>query len=161
MQEIKTKKTQPSWHDICIDLVLDKLGATSTGLSRHEAEVRLKTHGSNRLPDPPKRSAVMRFLLQFHNILIYVLLGSAIITAILDHWIDTLVILVVVLTNAIIGFIQEGKAEEAMDAIRQMLAPHASVLRSGERHSIEGEKLVPGDMCCSRLVIGFLLIYGC
>ncbi len=103
----------------------------------------------------------MRFLLQFHNILIYVLLGSAIITAILDHWIDTLVILVVVLTNAIIGFIQEGKAEEAMDAIRQMLAPHASVLRSGERHSIEGEKLVPGDMCCSRLVIGFLLIYGC
>ena len=146
MQEIKTKRTQPSWHNICIDLVLDKLGATSTGLNRHEAEARLKIHGPNRLPDPPKRSTAMRFLLQFHNILIYVLFGSAIITAVLDHWIDTLVILVVVLTNAIIGFIQEGKAEKAMDAIRQMLAPHASVLRSGERHSIEGEKLVPGDI---------------
>lgn len=146
MQEIKTKRTQPSWHNICIDSVLEKLEATSAGLSRHEAEARLKTHGPNRLPEPPKRSTVMRFLLQFHNILIYVLLGSAVITAVLDHWIDTFVILAVVLANAIIGFIQEGKAEKAMDAIRQMLAPHASVLHSGERHSIEGEKLVPGDI---------------
>ncbi|MDO9469536.1 MAG: cation-transporting P-type ATPase [Nitrosomonas sp.] len=146
MQEIKTKITQPSWHNISIDSVLEKLGATSAGLTRHEAEARLKAHGPNRLPEPPKRSTVMRFLLQFHNILIYVLIGSAVITAVLDHWIDTFVILAVVLANAIIGFIQEGKAEKAMDAIRQMLAPHASVLRSGERHSIEGEKLVPGDI---------------
>lgn len=146
MQEIKTQRTQPSWHNISIDSVLEKLGATSAGLTRHEAEARLKTHGPNRLPEPPKRSTVIRFLLQFHNILIYVLLGSAVITAVLDHWIDTFVILAVVLANAIIGFIQEGKAEKAMDAIRQMLAPHASVLRSGERHSIEGEKLVPGDI---------------
>ncbi|MDO8437318.1 MAG: cation-transporting P-type ATPase [Nitrosomonadaceae bacterium] len=146
MREIKTKRTQPAWHNICIDSVLEKLGTTSAGLTRHEAEARLKTHGPNRLPEPPKRSTVIRFLLQFHNILIYVLLGSAVITAVLDHWIDTFVILAVVLANAIIGFIQEGKAEKAMDAIRQMLAPHASVLRSGERHSIEGEKLVPGDI---------------
>ena len=149
MQEIKTQRTQrtqPSWHNISIDSVLEKLGATSAGLTRHEAEARLKAHGPNRLPEPPKRSTVIRFLLQFHNILIYVLLGSAVITAVLDHWIDTSVILAVVLANAIIGFIQEGKAEKAMDAIRQMLAPHASVLRSGERHSIEGEKLVPGDI---------------
>ncbi|MDP1549126.1 MAG: cation-transporting P-type ATPase [Nitrosomonas sp.] len=146
MQEIKTQRTQPSWHNISIDSVLEKLGATSAGLTRHEAEARLKAYGPNRLPEPPKRSTVLRFLLQFHNILIYVLIGSAIITAVLDHWIDTFVILAVVLANAIIGFIQEGKAEKAMDAIRQMLAPHASVLRSGERHSIEGEKLVPGDI---------------
>ncbi len=146
MEKIKSKRTQSAWHSICIDSVLEKLGATSAGLTRHEAEARLKTHGPNRLPEPPKRSTVIRFLLQFHNILIYVLIGSAAITASLDHWIDTFVILAVVLANAIIGFIQEGKAEKAMDAIRQMLAPHASVLRSGERHSIEGEKLVPGDI---------------
>ena len=146
MREIKTKRTQPAWHNICIDLVLEKLGTTSAGLIWHEAEARLSRHGPNRLPDTAKRNATMRFLLQFHNILIYVLLGSAVITAVLDHWIDTFVILTVVLANAIIGFIQEGKAEKAMDAIRQMLAPHASVLRSGERHSIEGEKLVPGDI---------------
>jgi len=146
MQEIKTKIMESSWHDIGIDPVLEKLGATSAGLNQQEAEERLKTHGPNRLPEPQKRSNITRFLLQFHNILIYVLLGSAIITAALDHWIDTFVILAVVLANAIIGFIQEGKAEKAMDAIRQMLAPHASVLRSGERYSIDGGKLVPGDI---------------
>jgi len=147
MQKVKIPKIQPSWHHISIDLVLGELGADPTvGLSQHEAEVRLETHGHNQLPEPPKRSATIRFLLQFHNILIYVLLGSAVITAALGHLIDTFVILAVILANAIIGFIQEGKAEEAMDAIRQMLAPHASVLRNGERHSIEGDKLVPGDI---------------
>lgn len=146
MKKIKTPTIQPLWHHLAIDLTLRKLDAAPTDLSQHEAEVRLKTHGSNRLPDPPKRSDIIRFLLQFHNILIYVLLGSAVITAVLNHWVDTFVILAVVLANAIIGFFQEGKAEKAMDAIRQMLAPHASVLRSGERHSIEGEKLVLGDI---------------
>jgi magnesium-transporting ATPase (P-type) len=88
----------------------------------------------------------MRFLLQFHNILIYVLLGSAVITWLLDHLTDTAVILAVVIANAIIGFVQEGKAERAMEAIRQMLAPRASVIRDGERHSVAGEELVPGDI---------------
>ncbi|MBY0474402.1 MAG: cation-transporting P-type ATPase [Nitrosomonas sp.] len=146
MQTAKTPKFQPLWHHLSIELALGELDASPTGLSQYEAEARIKTHGPNRLPDPPKRSDIIRFLLQFHNILIYVLLGSAAITAALDHWIDTFVILAVVLANAIIGFVQEGKAEKAMDAIRQMLAPHASVLRNGERHSIEGDKLVPGDI---------------
>jgi magnesium-transporting ATPase (P-type) len=88
----------------------------------------------------------MRFLWQFHNILIYVLLGAAVITAFLAHWVDMCVILAVVIVNAVIGFLQEGKAEKAMDAIRQMLAPHASVLRDGERRSVEGDLLVPGDI---------------
>lgn len=88
----------------------------------------------------------MSVLLYFHNILIYVLLGSAFITAVLGHWIDTGVILAVVVANAIMGFVQEGKAEKAMDAIRQMLAPRANVIRGGERASIKAEKLVPGDI---------------
>lgn len=146
MQTVKTPKLQPSWHHISIELALGELDASPTGLSQDEAEMRIKTHGPNRLPDPPKRSDIIRFLLQFHNILIYVLLGSAAITAVLNHWIDTSVILAVVLANATIGFVQEGKAEKAMDAIRQMLALHASVLRNNERHSIEGDKLVPGDI---------------
>ncbi len=146
MQEVKTPKIQPSWHHISIDLALEKLDTAPAGLSQHEAEARIKTYGPNRLPDPPKRSNIIRFLLQFHNILIYVLLGSAAITAFLNHWIDTFVILAVVLANAIIGFVQEGKAEKAMNAIRRMLAPYASVLRNGKRHSIEGGKLVPGDI---------------
>jgi len=140
------QKQRQSWHDCSAEFTLAELKATPAGLSEQEAAVRLEAYGPNRLPDAPRRSVFMRFLLQFHNILIYVLLGSAVITLMLDHVVDTLVILAVVIANAIIGFVQEGKAEQAMDAIRQMLAPHASVLRGGERHTVEGEKLVPGDI---------------
>lgn len=146
MQQFGKESIQTLWHHTLVNQVLKQLNTTSVGLNDPEAEARLKIHGYNRLPEPPKRSAMMRFLVQFHNILIYVLLGSAAITAILAHWTDTLVILAVVLINAIIGFVQEGKAEKSMDAIRQMLTPHASVLRNGERHSITGDKLVPGDI---------------
>lgn len=134
------------WHDRPAEATLAELGVTPDGLSEGEAQARLVRHGPNRLPEPPRRSALTRFLLQFHNILIYVLLGAAVITAFLQHVADTLVILAVVIANAIIGFVQEGKAEKAMEAIREMLAPRASVLRGGERHTVEGEKLVPGDI---------------
>lgn len=84
--------------------------------------------------------------MQFNNILIYVLIASSIVTALLAHYIDTAIILAVVIANAIIGYIQEGKAEKAMEAIKHMLAIHASVLRDGERRSVDGENLVPGDI---------------
>jgi len=125
---------------------IDALHADTKGLSSEEAATRLEKHGPNRLPEPARRSPLTRFLLHFHNILIYVLLGSAAITATLGHLADTLVILAVVVANAIIGFIQEGKAEKAMDAIRRMLALKASVLRDGIRCAVEGETLVPGDI---------------
>ena len=148
MQETaeQTLKPRQSWHDLPVESTLAELNTTPAGLSHDEAEARLKSHGPNRLPEAPRRSLLVRFFLQFHNILIYVLLGSAIITAWLDHWVDTSVILAVVIANAVIGFVQEGKAENAMDAIRQMLAPRAAVLRGDERHTVEGEKLVPGDV---------------
>jgi magnesium-transporting ATPase (P-type) len=100
--------TAPPWHGRPAAAVLAELKATSAGLSDSEAAARLNIHGPNRLPEPPRRSMLMRLLLQFHNILIYVLLGSAVITAMLDHLVDTLVILAVVIANAVIGFIQEG-----------------------------------------------------
>jgi len=134
------------WHSTDADGVLGVLSASSSGLSQSEAEARLVRYGPNRLQETAKRSAWIRFGLQFHNILIYVLIGCAAVTAALDHWVDTGVILAVVLANAIIGYIQEGKAEKAMDAIRHMLAPHANVIRGGERISIEGKQLVPGDV---------------
>ncbi len=126
--------------------VLDSLQATDAGLSSAEALRRGQIHGPNRLPEPPGDSAVLRFLRQFHNVLIYVLLGAAAVTAGLHHWVDTGVILAVVFANAIIGYIQEGRAEEAMAAIRGMLAPHAAVLRDGRRQSLDAEALVPGDI---------------
>ncbi len=135
-----------SWHKLSTENALEHLGTSAGGLSRAEAARRLAEYGPNRLPEPARRGAFLRFLLHFHHILIYVLLGSAVITAMLGHWIDTGVILAVVIANAAIGFIQEGKAEKSMEAIRHMLAPRANVLRDGERHRIEGDALVPGDI---------------
>ncbi|MGF6861693.1 magnesium-transporting ATPase (P-type) [Rhodobacteraceae bacterium MBR-64] len=128
------------------DVVLENLGATMAGLSVEDAARRLAEHGPNRLPEPPKRNPALRFLAHFHNVLIYVLLGSSVVTAALGHWIDTGVILAVVIVNAIIGFVQEGRAEQAMAAIRDMLAPHCAVLRNGQRVTVDAADLVPGDI---------------
>jgi len=122
------------------------LDATPDGLTTAQAVDRLARHGPNRLPEVRGRGPVLRFLLQFHNVLIYVLMGASAVTAALQHWVDTGVILAVVLANAVIGFVQEGKAEAAMTAIRNMLAPKAAVLRDGQRVTIDGAGLVPGDV---------------
>ncbi len=142
-----TRKITPiHWHALPVEEVLEQLDTDATGLTEGQVSERLQRYGANRLPEPPKRSLLLRFLVQFHNILIYVLLAAALMTFLLDHTIDTIVILAVVLINAIIGFVQEGKAEKAMDAIRQMLAPQASVIRDGKRRTLRGEDLVPGDI---------------
>jgi magnesium-transporting ATPase (P-type) len=136
-----------TWHTLSKEETQKTLDTHATnGLTQEEATKRFNAHGPNSLPEAKRRGSVKRFLLQFHNILIYVLIGAALITATLAHWVDTGVILAVVLANAIIGYIQEGKAEKAMEAIRHMLAPHATVLRGGQRISIEGEQIVPGDI---------------
>jgi len=125
---------------------LAELDASPEGLSAQEAARRLAEHGPNRLPDVRSRGPMLRFLMQFHNVLIYVLLGAAIVTGALQHWVDTGVILAVVLANAAIGFIQEGKAEAAMAALRGMLAPRAAVLRDGRRVTVDGADIVSGDI---------------
>jgi magnesium-transporting ATPase (P-type) len=146
MQKLELVEAKAKWHCVSTDKALENLQTSVTGLTEADAEARLATHGLNRLPQAARRNPFMRFMLHFHNILIYVLIASAVITALLGHWIDTGVILAVVIVNAIMGFIQEGKAEQAMDAIRQMLAPRANVIRSGERRTVDGERLVPGDI---------------
>lgn len=98
------------------------------------------------MPQPARRSWLLRFILQFQNTLIYVLIISAAITALLNHWVDTSVIVAVVLINAIVGILQEGKAERALDAIKKMLALKAAVLRNGQRITLDAEALVPGDI---------------
>jgi calcium-translocating P-type ATPase len=120
--------------------------ATPEGLTSSEAARRLAEHGPNRLPEVQTRGPLRRFLGQFNNVLIYVLLGAAVVTGALQHWVDTGVILAVVLANAVIGYLQEGKAEAAMAAIRGMLAPRAAVLRDGRRAAVDGADLVPGDV---------------
>jgi calcium-translocating P-type ATPase len=126
--------------------VLAALGAAPGGLSEAEAAARLARHGPNRLPEAPRKSALRRFVAQFDNVLIHVLLVAAGVTGALGHWVDTGVILAVVLVNAVIGFVQEGRAEAAIEAIRRMLAPRATVLRDGRRVTVPGEEVVPGDI---------------
>jgi magnesium-transporting ATPase (P-type) len=135
-----------AFHALPAQEALGALSARTGGLGRDEAARRIAEHGPNRLPEPPRRSPVLRFLSHFHNVLIYVLIASAAVTAALQHWVDTGVILAVVIVNAVIGYVQEGRAEQAMDAIRGMLAPRSAVLRDGRRISVDAAELVPGDI---------------
>ncbi|WP_036242908.1 cation-transporting P-type ATPase [Methylobacter luteus] len=135
------------WHGLDAGEAIERLHSDRhRGLSSQEVRQRLKRFGRNRLPPPRKHPAWLRFLLQFHNVLIYVMLVAAGITALLGDWVDTGVLLGAVFINAIIGFIQEGKAEQAMDAIRGMLSLHTIVIRDAERIEIEAQNLVPGDI---------------
>ena len=134
------------WHSLPGEDVLNALQTDQAGLTQQEAARRLARYGLNRLSSQKTRSPLLRFLSQFNNLLIYVLLASSLITALLGHWVDTSVIAGVVTINAIIGFIQEGRAEEAMNAIRRMFSPEATVLHEGTREVIPAESLVPGDI---------------
>jgi magnesium-transporting ATPase (P-type) len=140
--------TQPprDWHALEAAAVLAALQSSAAGLDASAAQARLQQHGPNQLPEAARRSPLLRFLLQFHNVLIYVLLAAALTTMLLGHLMDTWVILAVVLINAVVGYMQEGKAERAMDAIRKMLAPNAAVIRNGQRCTVPGTALVPGDI---------------
>ena len=126
--------------------VLAALATGEPGLDPDTAARRLERFGPNAPPAAGKRSLAMRFLSHFHHILIYVLLGAALVTFLLGHPLDTGVILAVVFANAIIGFVQEGRAEKAMAAIQGMLAPQANVIRDGRRMTVKGADLVPGDI---------------
>jgi len=135
-----------SWHTLTHAEIGQALQAGTEGLSDAEAARRIAQYGPNRLVPPKRRGPLLRLLMQFHNVLLYVMMGAAVITAFLGHWIDTGVLLAAVVINAILGFVQEGKAEAALDAIRAMLSPHATVIRDGSHREIDAADLVPGDL---------------
>lgn len=125
---------------------MEVLDASYAGISQAEAAQRLAKHGPNALPVTRGTHPVMRFLAQFNSALIYFLLAAAFAAALLGHVVDACVIGAVVLVNAIVGFAQEGKAQRALSAIRDMIAPHAAVLRDGARRTVAVHELVPGDV---------------
>src|SRR5690606_5662183 len=147
MDGFMSEKSQTiKWHTLEPEAVERQLQTGSRGLSEEEAANRLREYGPNHLVPPKRRGPLTRFLLQFHNVLLYVMLAAALITALLGYWVDTCVLLGAVVINAIIGFIQEGKAEAALDSIRTLLSTHATVLRDGSRREIDAAELVPGDV---------------
>ncbi|MBB5960449.1 cation-transporting ATPase F [Saccharothrix tamanrassetensis] len=117
-----------------------------TGLSGATAGERLATSGPNRLPERRGPGRLRRMLGQFHNPLIYVLLGAAALTAVLGEVVDASVVLGVVLVNAIVGYLQEVRAERALDALEAMVRTEATVIRDGTAVRVTSEELVPGDL---------------
>ncbi len=142
----KSNSNEPQWYAETVDSVFEALSTSPSGLASDEVEKRQQHYGLNCLPEQKPRSPLVRFLYQFHNILIYVLLIAGVTTVMLGHLMDASVIFGVVIVNAIIGFIQEGKAEDALNAIRKMLSPNAIVMRQGKQRTIPAEELVPGDI---------------
>ncbi|HEX2890929.1 cation-transporting P-type ATPase [Vineibacter terrae] len=135
-----------AWHAVTVDELLTMLATVRGGLSAGEVVARRAAHGPNALREPPRRHPVLRFLAQFNNTLIYFLLAASVAAWILGHRIDAAVIIAVVTINAIVGYIQEDKAEKALSAIRKMISPRANVWRDGQRTSIPVADLVPGDV---------------
>ncbi|MDO9161215.1 MAG: cation-transporting P-type ATPase [Methylococcaceae bacterium] len=134
------------WHTFSPEATCENLNSSEQGLGQQEAERRLSQHGLNILTPAVSRGPLKRFFRQFHNVLIYVLIAAAGVTAAIEEWVDSSVIVGVVVVNALIGFIQEGKAEKALDAIRNMLTLQAMVQRDGKNFMLPAEQLVPGDI---------------
>ncbi len=126
--------------------VLAALASTSDGLADDEARRRLAQVGPNRLPEAPRPNVVLRFLGHFDDVLIYILLAAAVLKAILGDWVDFTVILVVAVANAVVGFVQEGRADKALAGIATMLSLEADARRDGEWRSVPADDLVPGDV---------------
>ena len=142
----RTDDAGADWHSLSAREVQDRFASGPDGLSEAEVLRRRKIYGPNRLEAGKRQHPVWRFIRQFHNILLYVMTAAAVVTAVLQHWVDTAVLLAAVVINVVIAFIQEGKAESAMDAIRAMLSPHATVVRDGRTVDIDATDLVPGDL---------------
>src|SRR5499427_7673914 len=136
-----------AWHAVPANEVVGRLHTDpATGLDAAEASRRLSQYGPNCLPEGKQRGPLMRFLAQLNNILVYVLLGAGFVKLMVGLWLDAAVILGVVVINALLGFFQEGKAEKALDSIRNMLSAEARTIRSRETRLIPAEELVPGDV---------------
>jgi magnesium-transporting ATPase (P-type) len=146
MKNNRFRDLPPKPYSRSSESILETLESTAQGLTSGETSRRLEAYGPNKLQVKAKDPWFIRFARHFNNTLILVLLGSVVITALLQHWVDSGVILGVVLINAIIGYIQEGKAEKALEGIRNMLSARARVLRNGNWTEIGADELVPGDI---------------
>ena len=118
----------------------------ASGLTLQEAQARLAKYGENKLKGKPKKSLIALFFAQLQDMLIYVLLGAAVITVYIGEYVDAVIILLVVILNAVIGVVQEYKAEKAIEALQEMTTPRSLVRRDGEVKEIHSEELVPGDI---------------
>ena len=135
------------WHHLPPEELLEQLGChAERGLDPAEAESRLGQFGPNRLTPKKAKGPILRFLVQFHQPLVYILLAAGVTTGLISEWSDATAIFAVVLVNAIIGFVQESKALGAIEALSRAMTTSASVVRAAQPRLIPSEELVPGDI---------------
>lgn len=147
LSEEKKQQTHANFYAQTETEVVQALGTSTEGLTTSEVEKRLATYGANELEEGKKKSLAQKFFEQFKDLMILVLLVAAVISAVVSHEIvDAAIILAVVIINAVMGIIQESKAEEAIEALRDMSTPDANVLRDGHAKKVKSTELVPGDI---------------
>ncbi len=134
------------WHALTPDEVIDRLGTTPTGLTSAEAARRLAEHGPNQLVEAPRPTFVQMVLAQLKSFVVLLLIAASLISALLGDYIEAGAILAIVVLNAVLGVVQESKAEEALAALKKLAVPDAHVLRDGHRTSLPARDLVPGDV---------------
>jgi Ca2+-transporting ATPase len=134
------------WHQKTFEDVIEELNASLKGISSEEAQKRLLEYGPNELKEKKKKTPLMMFLDQFRDFMILVLIAAAVISGFIGELTDTIAIIVIVVLNAVVGFIQEYRAEKAMAALKKMAAPSATVMRNGMPETISASELVPGDL---------------
>ena len=136
-----------SWHTLKPEEVLDNLDVPiETGLSEEEVHHRQAKFGLNELTEQPGRTILQKLWEQIYSFVIWLLIGAAVISAILGDWVEAGAILLIVVFNAIMGIVQESRAEASLAALRKMAAPEAQVLRNGHRIMVPSRELVPGDV---------------
>jgi Ca2+-transporting ATPase len=137
----------PEWHRLSASEALDLLGTDPrAGLSESAASERLAVEGPNELPPPPRRGRVLMFVDQFNDVMVWLLIAAAIFSALGRDWVDAVVIGAILLLNAALGFLQETKAEAAVDSLRDMSAPQATVMRDGTKRVVAARDIVVGDL---------------
>ncbi|MBE0521578.1 MAG: HAD-IC family P-type ATPase [Candidatus Methanoperedenaceae archaeon] len=137
---------EEKWYRVPVEDIFSLLQSDIEGITAGEAELRLSRFGYNEVEVKKKHGSVYRFIKQFASPLIYILLAASVVTFFLEEYIDTAVILLVVIANAVIGFVQESKAEHALESLAKMLVHEATVLRGGTRMVIPSRELVAGDV---------------
>ncbi|MCS6818774.1 MAG: cation-translocating P-type ATPase [Chitinophagales bacterium] len=135
-----------NWHTLSVEKAFELTSAHAEGLTSSEANIRLAEYGPNELEEKKKKPIWLLFLYQFKDFMIIILLAAAVLSGLLGDLIDTIIIAVIVFLNALIGFIQEYRAEKAMEALKKMAMPLCEVLRDGRPQRIQSSGLVPGDV---------------
>ncbi|MGF7185716.1 Ca2+-transporting ATPase [Desulfitispora alkaliphila] len=134
------------WYRFSNDKVMEKMKTTERGLDKIEVDKRLNKYGLNQLEEQKKKSAIQMFLAQFKDFMVGVLIAATLISGLLGEYADAVTIMAIIFINAILGFIQERRAEKSMEALKQLTAPEALVIRDGEEVYIPAKEIVPGDI---------------